>query len=1251
MRKLENTKPLNTFMRIFALLFLFALPFYGVAQEITITNGQIETCGGIFYDDGGEAGLPYTPGNSYTFTICPGEPGSVITIDFVAFGLYQSPNPNNSDYLSIYDGDDVTALGLGNYTGTSLQGIPVTATVNNPTGCLTFVFTANPNGGGTFPGWEGIVGCTIPCAPPTAGSEIVDPQPQGAEQAIGVCLNAPVTFGDLGSYAEPTFNLQYWVWNFDDGTIDTLTTPSDITHTFTEPGEYLVSLAVIDNNGCRSMNLNPLQVLVSTIPIFNTNFVSPVCVGDGGAIIDGSPIQSVTWTALPPQVVAGETYLADGAGFSFTSSLTFDFFEPDATLENCEDFLSVFVNMEHSYLGDLEMSITCPDGTNVILVDYPNGGGGTFLGEAVDDQTTTPGIGWDYAWAPGQTNGNLSDADPVPVNGGAPLTPGNSVPPGVYQSDFDLCDLVGCPLNGEWTFNVLDNLGADNGYIFAWGIDFNPTLFPDITTFTPIVGMGPDSTWWEGPNITSTSADGNTIQATYTAPGFYDYTMYATNNFGCTFDTTITVEVIVGPEITAGPDITYCAEPVTLQAGLANSLAQCAEDAGTYEFCYQNNESLQFTYCPDIPGDGVSFLELVINSGGAEWWDNFTVYDGDNIGSPVIGNPNGDLSGLSFIATNPTGCITISVNSDGSVSCGSGSYLPINYTISCGGGTSLVWSWSPTTGLSNPNIQNPTAEVTQPTTYTVSAHPVGFPGCVVIDQVTVSPDALANPGIDTDTTLCYNSPIAYLTDYLDGDPALNGVWTDAEGNEISNEINPSEYVDGANLDFTYTVSNGVCTGTSNLVMTILPATDLSCCQTNANAGPDIVACDLTYQLGADNPLGIGTWTGPADVVFSDIHDPHAIVTCTTPGGGARTLTWTDNNGFQCAGSDIIVVNFSDPLELMIIAQDALCFEECSGTAVGIADGGTVTGGQYVYEWYEMGSPGLVPHTRDSLCAGVYNVKVMDNLGCADSTSFEIGQPNIQEMFVAQTPPLCADSCDGRIEILSPDAVYYSFDGGESFITSNFTNLCEGEYRVIARNAKGCEIAQAVHLIDPPKFVANFNINPLPTTTRNTLINFQDISTPGPIWKSVYTFGDNPVLGKSESRMTSFLFPKDTAGVYPVTLISTNVNGCTDTLMKRVVIKDEILWYIPNSFSPNEDGINDVWKPEGVTIDATNFKLTIFDRWGKQVFTTTDINQGWNGSNNANGYYVEAGVYTYLIKVSSATTEEKFEFTGSITVVR
>ena len=122
--------------------------------------------------------------------------------------------------------------------------------------------------------------------------------------------------------------------------------------------------------------------------LFNSFQSTPVCAGSP-AFVDGNPVQSVTWTALPPQVVAGETYLADGAGFSYTSELNFDFFEDGATLDDCDDLLSVTVNMEHSYMGDLDLTITCPDGTTVPLMSYPNGGGGCFLGEAVDDGPTS----------------------------------------------------------------------------------------------------------------------------------------------------------------------------------------------------------------------------------------------------------------------------------------------------------------------------------------------------------------------------------------------------------------------------------------------------------------------------------------------------------------------------------------------------------------------------------------------------------------------------------------------------------------------------------------------------------------------------------------------------------------------------------------------------------------------------------------------------------------------------------------------
>ena len=239
------------------------------AQGFFIMGDEtVETCGGTFMDAGNDptngTGNPY-PDENYTYTICPDNPDDAVSVSFVAFGLQTNPNPNNSDYLFIFDGPDAGSPSMGNYTGNTLQGLPVTATINNPTGCLTFVFQDNGPANELAPGWEAEITCTTPCATPTAASSIVDPPlPNPDSLSIGVCLEAEVTFGDAGSIAEPGFSLENWIWNFDDGTIDTLTSASNVVHSFDEPGEYIVNLSVVDDNGCVSLNLQPLQVLVGT---------------------------------------------------------------------------------------------------------------------------------------------------------------------------------------------------------------------------------------------------------------------------------------------------------------------------------------------------------------------------------------------------------------------------------------------------------------------------------------------------------------------------------------------------------------------------------------------------------------------------------------------------------------------------------------------------------------------------------------------------------------------------------------------------------------------------------------------------------------------------------------------------------------------------------------------------------------------------------------------------------------------------
>jgi hypothetical protein len=265
-------------------------------------------------------------------------------------------------------------------------------------------------------------------------------------------------------------------------------------------------------------------------------------------------------------------------------------------------------------------------------------------------------------------------------------TAGFSLNPGTYAAQENLCDLVGCPLNGSWTFTITDNLGADNGYIFEWGLNLNPALFPGITTFTPSIGGNADSSYWTGPNIINIDTDADIATIFPPGPGTYDYTYHVVNNFGCSFDSTIQITFTEPLTITAGPDFIYSCGDLTLQGSFVGvPPPSCVNEGGIFNYCYDNGENFTWTFCPDVPSDGFSFMTFDFISGQMEgFFETFNVYDGPDATYPQIGNwTTGDATGQSWAATNPTGCLTVTFTSDGSVSCASGSYQPWNYDIGC----------------------------------------------------------------------------------------------------------------------------------------------------------------------------------------------------------------------------------------------------------------------------------------------------------------------------------------------------------------------------------------------------------------------------------------------------------------------------------------------------------------------------------------------------------------------------------------
>jgi subtilisin-like proprotein convertase family protein len=165
----------------------------------------------------------------------------------------------------------------------------------------------------------------------------------------------------------------------------------------------------------------------------------------------------------------------DGSGTSaYVSTITITGFGADQTITDVSLFHGVCVNMEHSWLRDLQIELTSPDGTLITLQQFlGTTGGEVYMGAPNDDDLTvpTPGIGADYCWTPTAMNPPMLDM--------ANSTGVHDLPSGDYQAVSGFGGLVGTPLNGDWTIRVTDWWASDNGFIFSWTINFDPGSVED----------------------------------------------------------------------------------------------------------------------------------------------------------------------------------------------------------------------------------------------------------------------------------------------------------------------------------------------------------------------------------------------------------------------------------------------------------------------------------------------------------------------------------------------------------------------------------------------------------------------------------------------------------------------------------------------------------------------------------------------------------------------------------------------------
>jgi subtilisin-like proprotein convertase family protein len=536
----------------------------------------------------------YSPNMNEVLVLCPDlTQGSKVSIAF-ATNIGFEFNIDPSDTLFIYDGPTTSAPLLGAYnSGTNPVGFYVQASfANNPSGCLTLRFVSNGTNEGT--GWVANVACgdfPQPFVPHIeafkngVGPNILNPLDTGyVDLCFGdsVLLVATPTFPYASEvtgtgYSQTVANCTY-LW-----TIGGSGQSTGSSVWFTPPARsgYYVDLKITDAFP-QIVNIN-CKVRVSQIPIFAGTgpLEDSVCLGQNTNLIGGVTAQDTVGVTVPGGeyqvggIFAGLTFLPDGAGQQYETSIGISGFDQTTLITSSANFDQLCLDIEHSYIGDIEITLTCPNGTTVSIMNAYNGtpfgwtalvpggcgsGIGTSLGNDTNIDGGAPGSPvWSYCFSPTNatlgticaenTAGNTIPNDYTALGINLPnATTGNNIAMdtnGVYLPDGDFNDFIGCPVNGNWTITVQDNQGIDDGYIFQWGIFFNAALYPETEGYQNTIVS---DFWTTDPTIISGQNDTLiTIQPNVTGNTFYTYNV--TDNFGCAYDTTVALYVLAQPSI------------------------------------------------------------------------------------------------------------------------------------------------------------------------------------------------------------------------------------------------------------------------------------------------------------------------------------------------------------------------------------------------------------------------------------------------------------------------------------------------------------------------------------------------------------------------------------------------------------------------------------------------------------------------------------------------------------------------------
>ncbi len=303
---------------------------------------------------------------------------------------------------------------------------------------------------------------------------------------------------------------------------------------------------------------------------------------------------------------------------------------------------------------------------------------------------------------------------------------------------------------------------------------------------------------------------------------------------------------------------------------------------------------------------------------------------------------------------------------------------------------------------------------------------------------------------------------------------------------------------------------------------------------------------------------------------------------------------------------------------------------------------TLLPSQYLYEW----DNGFVGSSFVSSASATYEVLVTDENNCRAQITVLVPETRESVYTVEVTPPTCPNDVGGTIKIVPIDdtvPTLYSLDGGKTYtISEQFSNLASGIYEITALSNNGCKEILGIEIEEPAPLSVQIIANQ-PLEVRP----FTEISLSAAVEGNAQSYQWLPSEIDSERSTTSFIASQD----MDIRLIVQDERNCKAVASVKLTTElGEI--FIPNIFSPNGDGINDVFTffSDGKSGEMIE-ELRIFDRWGNLIFETTEVplnnlQVGWDGSNGNRIMPVGNYVYQGVVRFGN---EVRKQFEGSITL--